>query len=238
MTTKSTRRGFIKGVAAVGGGAAMLGFAQAFGVSTASAAHNANDEPQTILNLAATAETLAATSYYYTLLNNPLDFDDRAILYLKYALSSEMYHLEFLSSAGGRSLADRFYVPAKFLSDRGTNIATFMAAETAFTGAYLAATRRFAELGNPRLAATTAQHAATEAEHLALTRDIGGLVPNPNGLPAPIYYNVSDAVPTLAPFLQGANGFVGPVPFPGADAINALLGNIQTTKVPVFLNVF
>ena len=239
MTTKqTTRRGFLRGAAGLAGGAAALSFAHTFGMGTAYAAHNANDEPQTILNLAATAETLAATSYYYTLRNNPIGFDAAAMTYLKYALSAELYHLEFLTGAGGRALAERFYVPEKFLSDRGTNIATFMAAETAFTGAYLAATRRFAELGNPRLAATTAQHAATEAEHLALTRDIGGLVPNPNGLPAPIYYNVSDAVPVLAPFLQGGSGFVGPVPFPGAEAIMQLLGDIQATKVPVFLNVF
>ncbi|HWQ15592.1 MAG TPA: twin-arginine translocation signal domain-containing protein [Roseiflexaceae bacterium] len=238
MTTLSTRRGFLKGVAAVGGGAAALGFAHAFGLQSASAAHNANDEPQTILNLAATAETLAVSAYYYTVLNNPLDFEAAAVAYLKLAMSAELYHLDFLTSAGGRALTDKFYVPEKFLSDRAMNTAIFTAAETAFVGAYLAATRRFAELGNPRLAATAAQHAASETEHLALLRDIGGLVPNPNGLPAPIYYNVSDAVPTLAPFLQGGSGFVGPVPFPGKDAVMQLAGDLQAVRVPVFLNVF
>jgi hypothetical protein len=239
MASMNSRRGFLKGAASLGAGAAALSFAQVFGVQTASAQlQDAQDAPQTILNLAATAETLAATSYYSTIMNNPLGFNRSELDILRYALSSELYHLEFLTSAGGRSLADRFYVPARFLSDKGVNTATFTTAETAFTGAYLAATRRFAELGNPRLAATTAQHAATEAEHLALSRMIGGQLPNPNGLPAPIYYNVSDAVPVLGPFLQGGSGFIGPVSFPGMDAIMRLLGNVQATKVPVFLNVF
>lgn len=238
MTRQTTRRGFLRGAAGLAGGATALSFAHAFGLNTVYAAHNASDEPQAILNLAATAETLASTAYYYTLLNNPLGLDAEDVEYFKFALSAEMYHLEFLSSAGGRALTDRFYVPEKFLSDKGVSSTTFQAAETAFVAAYLAATRRFAELGNPRLAATAAQHACSEAEHLALVRDAAGLLPNPNGLPAPIYYNVSDAVPTLAPFLQGGAGFVGPVPFPGADAVMKLLGDAQTAKVPVFLNVF
>jgi hypothetical protein len=37
-----------------------------------------------------------------------------------------------------------------------------------------------------------------------------------------IYYNVSHAVPTLAPFLQGASGFIGPVAYPGIDKVNAV----------------
>jgi hypothetical protein len=238
MTKTTSRRGFIKGAAALGGGAAALSFSHAFGLKDAYAAHDRMDDVATIANLAATAETLAATSYYYTILNNPLKLSNNAITYLKLAMSSELYHLKVLQSLGGRSLTDRFYTPDKFLSSLGVNTATFTAAETAFTGAYLAATRRFAELGNPRLAATTAQHAATEAEHLALQRLIGGQVPNPNALPAPIYYNVSDAVPVLGPFLQGGAGFVGPVPFPGEDAINALLGDLKAVEVPVFLNVF
>jgi hypothetical protein len=233
-----SRRGFMKGAAGIGGGIAAAGFAASFGMGSAFASHNANDEVSTIANLAATAETLAATSYYYTIMNNPHGFSDTELLYLKLAMSSELYHLAILQSLGGASLAAKFYVPEKFLSDKGVNTATFTAAETAFTGAYLAATRRFAELGNPRLAATTAQHAATEAEHLALSRQLGGFVPNPNGLPAPIFYNVSDAAPVLGPFLQGGTGFIGPVDFPGVDAINALLGDVQAIKVPTMLSVF
>jgi hypothetical protein len=235
--TAISRRNLLKGAAGVTGGLALASFANILGARDAFAAHDRMDDVATIANLAATAETLAATSYYYTILNNPLGFSANVIAYLKLAMSSELYHLKVLQSLGGASLASEFSTPATFLSNRNTNVQTFIAAETAFTGAYLAATRRFAELGNPRLAATTAQHAATEAEHLALTRLSGGLVPNPNALPAPIYYNVSDAVPTLAPFLQGGQGFAGPVPFPGEEAIMRLAG-VEAVPVPTMLGVF
>jgi hypothetical protein len=231
------RRTLLKGAAGVGGGLALASFSSLFGIKDAFAAHDRKDDVATIANLAATAETLAATSYYYTILNNPLGLNGAALNYFKLAMSAELYHLKVLQSLGGASLTSRFYVPEKFLSDMKVSTATFTAAETAFTAAYLAATRRFAELGNPRLAATTAQHAATEAEHLALQRLIGGEVPNPNALPAPIFYNVSDAVPVLGPFLQGGAGFIGPVEFPGEDAIRSLAG-VEAVPVPVFLNVF
>jgi len=228
----------------IGSGVAMASFSALFaGADDALAApiepfQDAQDSVATIANLAATAETLAATSYFGTLNLAGFSISDQARTYLKLALSSELYHLAILQSLGGRSLANQFYIPEKFLTDFAVNTATFIAAETAFTGAYLAATRRFAELGQPRLAGTTAQHAATEAEHLALTRLIGGFVPNPNGLPAPIYYNVSDAVGTLTPFLTGGPGWIGPVAFPGVDAINAFLGDTQAVKVPPFVAVF
>ena len=238
MTSNISRRGFMKTGAGLGGGIVVASFASMFGmVGTASASHDRMDDVATIANLAATAETLAATSYYNTIVNNPIGYSANVITYFKYALSAEIYHLEILESLGGKALASKFFVPAKFLSDLATNNATFEAAETAFTGAYLAATRRFAELGNPRLAATTAQHAATEAEHLALQRLSGGKLPNPNGLPAPIYYNVSDALPTLAPFLQGGAGFIGPVEFPGKDACKKVAG-VEALRVPTFLGVF
>lgn len=237
-----SRRAALKtGVAA----ASALGFAGLFGGAKGALAqeikpfaHDAMDDVQTILNLAATAETLAATSYFGTLNLAGFSISNEDRQYYQYALSSELYHLEFLQSAGGKQLATEFYIPADFLNSLDVNTQTFIAAETAFTGAYLAATRRFAELNQPRLAVTTAQHAATEAEHLALTRLVGGLLPNPNALPAPIYYNVSDAVPTLTPFLTGGEGFIGPVAFPGVDAIRAYLGDIEAQRVPVFVNLF
>jgi hypothetical protein len=242
MSTKNTslsRRSMLRGAAIGGGALGLLSFSQIFGLKSVSAAHDTMDDVQTIANLAATAETLAATSYYGTIAYaGDLGYSDADVAYFMLAMDAELYHLEVLQSLGGASLAQEFYVPAAFLSDKGTNVQTFIAAETAFTGAYLAATRRFAELGQPRLAATTAQHAATEAEHLALTRMTGGLIPNPNALPAAIYYNVSDAVPTLLPFLQGGEGFVGPVAFPGVDAIKAMLAGVEAQRLPTFLGVF
>jgi hypothetical protein len=230
----------LQAAAGVGGGLALAGFSQIFGLKTASAElQDAQDTPQTILNLAATAEALAVTAYYHAIVSDPLGASGGTLAYLKLALSAEAYHLDFLQSAGGATIASDVYLPEAFFSSASTCAATLVALEVAFTGAYLAATRRFAELGEPRLAATTAQHAASEAEHLALARLAGGLGPaNPNGLPAPIYYNVSDAVPTLVPFIQGAAGFVGPIGVPGPAAVRALTGSLEAARVPTFTQVF
>lgn len=235
ITKGFSRRGFIKGAAGIGGGAALASFAGAFGISTASAA---NDDTQTIANLAATAETLAVTFYYAAITSAKFSLSDEDVRYLRLAMDAEKYHLDILNSLGGKSLAQQFYVPANVLTDVNTFVKTGLAAETAFIGAYLAATRTFAEAGQGRLAATTAQHACSEAQHLTLIRDIAGLVPNDLGLPAPIYYNVSDAVPTLAPFLHGGSGFIGPVAYPTQDQYNAALAGVKTNRVPTFTMVF
>lgn len=237
-TLNISRRGLLKGAAGVAGGLAAASFAGAFGISAAQAAHNANDEPQTILNLAATAETLATTFYYAALTMAQFKVSDADAAYLRLALDAEKYHLDFLTANGGRPLATQFYVPANLLSDPALFVQVGANAETAFVGAYLAATRRFAELGQDRLAATTAQHACSEAQHLALIRDIGGLAPNNLALPLPIYYNVSDAVPTLAPFLQGGQGFIGPVAAPSAAQIQAALAGVRSDPTRPFTAVF
>ncbi|GAB4426447.1 MAG: ferritin-like domain-containing protein [Chloroflexi bacterium OHK40] len=233
-----SRRGLLKGAAGMTGGLAAASFAGLFGIKAAEAAHDRMDDAQTIVNLAATAETLATTFYYAALTAAQFEVSAEDVAYLKLALDAEKYHLDFLVSNGGASLTRQFYVPANLLSDPALFVQVGANAETAFVGAYLAATRRFAELGVPRLAATTAQHACSEAQHLALIREIGGFAPNNLALPLPIYYNVSDAVPTLAPFLQGGQGFIGPVTAPTAAQITAVLGGVKSDPTKPFTAVF
>jgi hypothetical protein len=239
-TTALTRRRMLQAAAGVGGGLAFAGLAQGLGLRAAQAQlQDAQDSPQTILNLAATAEALAITAYYHAIASNPLGASGDTLSYLKLALSAEQYHLAFLQSAGAELLTNQFYLPEAFFTEAAAAGETLVALETAFAAAYLAATRRFAELGEARLAATTAQHAASEVEHLALARLAGGsALANPNGLPAPIYYNVSDAVPTLVPFIQGATGFTTAIGLPGPAAVQALLDGVQAVPVPTFTQVF
>ena len=236
-TKKFSRRSFMKGTAGIGGGIAMASFASAFGMGSAQAAA-ANDDIQTIANLAATAETLAVTFYYSAITGAQFDVDAEDVEYLKLAMDAEQYHLDILGTLGGKSLTQQFYVPANVLSDPNVFIQTGLAAETAFVAAYLAATRRIAELGNGKLAATTAQHACSEAVHLSLIREIGGLTPNDLALNAAIYYNVSDAVPTLAPFLQGGKGFIGPVSYPTKAQFDAALGGVKATRAPAYATLY
>lgn len=237
-TLNISRRGLLKGATGLAGGIAAASFAGIFGVKAAEASHDASDTPQTILNLAATAESLATTFYYAAIMSAQFDLSDEDVAYLRLALDAEKYHLDFLTANGGQPLTTQFYVPATLLSDPAVFVQVGANAETAFVGAYLAATRRFAELGVPRLAATTAQHACSEAQHLALIRDIGGLLPNNLALPLPIYYNVSDAVPTLAPFLQGGQGFIGPVAAPSAAQITSALAGAKSDPSQPFTAVF
>jgi hypothetical protein len=242
MNTKKapaiSRRMMLKGAAGTAGGIAAAGFLDIFGLRNSAFAAAGDDSPETILNLAATAETLAVTFYYSLITAATFSLDEADVAYLKLAMDAEKYHLDFLTSAGGKSLATQFYVPANLLSDINVAVQTALAAETAFIGAYLAATRAFGDAGLGKLAATTAQHAASEAQHLVLLRDIAGLIPNDLGLPAPIYWNVSDAVPTLRPFLTGGTGFIGPVGFPSAAAYDAALGGLKTERVKPFVQAF
>jgi hypothetical protein len=74
------------------------------------------------------------------------------------------------------------------------------------------------------MAATTAQIAVTEQVHLALIRQLGGKLPNNVSLGQALYYNPSDALPTLQVFLEGGEGFQGPIEFPGDDVIFDFVG--------------
>jgi hypothetical protein len=235
--SRLSRRGFVKGAAGIGGGIVAASFAASFGMGSAQA-QAANDDIATIANLAATAETLAVTFYYAGITGAQFDLDAADVEYLKLAMDAEQYHLDILGSLGGKSLTQEFYVPANVLSDANVFVQTGLAAETAFVAAYLAATRRIGELGNGKLAATTAQHACSEAVHLSLIRDIAGLAPNDIALPAAIYYNVSDAVPTLAPFLKGGEGFIGPVKYPTKEMFDAALGGTKAIRPPAFATIY
>ena len=196
---------------------------------------------ETMFNLAATAETLACTHYYAALSSGIIEFQDLDIIYLKAALDAELQHLEFLKANGAAALTEEFYFPENNFTDLATFVAITEALETAFVGAYLAATRRAAELGSSLLAMTAAQVAAVEAQHLALIRVTGKLFP-PNGvtLAEAKFFNVSDAVPALQPFLQGGDGFLGPELYLGADAIRELVadGGVAPTLPATDPNAF
>lgn len=222
MNTLS-RRAFLKGGAVVTGTAA-AGFAGLFGYSRVFGQGD-GDDVATILNLAATAETLACTHYYSALAMGGIQWGEAQFAYLKAALDSELQHLEFLNANGGVSLVSEFFTPVGVYEDSATFASVTEIAETAFIAAYLAATRRAAELGDPLLATTASQVAGVEAQHLALVRQIGGSLPNHISLMRALIYNVSDAVPALQPFLEGGTGFEGPTSYPGAAVIREIVGN-------------
>jgi len=93
------RRTFLKGSALLASASA-LGWNGIFGLSRASAADG--DDIPTILNIAATAETLACT-HYYQALKSEIRFTDPQIAYIRAALEEEYIHLQFLNDNGGNA---------------------------------------------------------------------------------------------------------------------------------------
>jgi hypothetical protein len=231
------RRNFLKSAALLAG-ASTLGFGTMFGLNRASAADG--DSPQTIIDLAATAETFACT-HYHQALTSGLRFTKPQLDYLKAALEQELIHLEFLNANGAKALADSFFFPTGTFKSTKSFANVTAIAETVFVGAYLAATRRFAELGNSLLAATAAQVAVIEGQHLALVRQTGLELPNNVALGEPKFFNISEAVPVLQPVLDGVQGGLGPmekasVKYPGPDAIRKVVGRSNLAPVKAFVD--
>ena len=218
-----SRRDLLKGGIIAGGAIGAASFADLFGYNDVFAQSDGNDDIATIVSLAATAETFACTHYYQVLTDSTIALTPIEISSLKGFLDAELQHLEFLNANGGETLVSEFYAPENVFNDREQFSMITETAEFAFIGAYLAAVRRISELGNPLLATVAAQVAAVEQEHLSLVRQIGGRRPNNQSLARAAFFNTSDVVPVLQPFLEGAENFVGPIAFPGADAIRDII---------------
>ncbi len=227
------RRGFLKSGALLAA-ASTFGFGAMFGVTRAAD----GDDVATILTVAATAETFACT-HYYQALNSKIKFTTVQLAYIRAALEQELIHLEYLNVHGGKALQDKFYLPKGAFNTVGSFGTVSAIAETVFVGAYLAATRRFSELGNPLLAATAAQIAVIEGQHLALVRQAASELPNNIAFGEPAFYNVSDAVAAVKPLLTGEGDALGPmdkttVAYPGAEAIRKLIGKSALSPVKPF----
>jgi hypothetical protein len=234
--SKLSRRSILKG-SAVAAGASALSFGGLFGYS-AVFGQSDGDDPQTILNLAVTAETFACT-HYFNAINSAADLalSGDELTQLRAFLDAELKHKQFLEANGAVALATEFFVPEELFSNRRVFVETTNTAENWFVAAYLAATRRFAELGESLLAATTAQVMGVEAEHQALIRQMGGLLPSFQTLKEPLFYNTSEVAPLFQPFLEGADGFVGPAAYPGDDAIAELVGGDTVITVTPFVQL-
>ncbi|MBX3065624.1 MAG: ferritin-like domain-containing protein [Anaerolineae bacterium] len=233
--TSVSRRNFLKGSAVVAG-ASTFGFVQLFGYDRLTARAQEGDSVELMLNLAATAETLACTHYHAVLTDSNIALTPAEVSYLKSALDTELQHLEFLNANKARSVADEFYFPRNVYTDRDQFSMITEQAEMAFVAAYLASVRRIAELGNPLLAATAAQVAVTEQVHLALIRQIGGRVPNHVSLGQALFMNTSEALPVLQGFLEGGADFAGPRKFPGAEAIRSVVNTDGVMPVKPFVD--
>jgi hypothetical protein len=223
MTKELSRRTVLKG-------SALAALTSLFGFNVAAYAQDGDDDTQTIINLAATAE-LFATTHYLAGINGAeaMGLDPVQVDYLKTGFLAEQDHLDLLRSLGAEPVVTEFYVPEGLFEDKALFSEITEVAETIFVAAYLAATRIFTAAGAPQFAVTTAQIAAVEAEHRALVRQIGGRLANNISYGQYQFDNVSDAVPLLQPFLDGSGeGFVGPVSPPAEDDIAAIRAEAES----------
>ncbi|GAC1321544.1 MAG: hypothetical protein NVSMB22_07230 [Chloroflexota bacterium] len=171
FNARRTRRTFLQGAAATGVAATGIGLL----TQTAGAQAQPADTIATILNVAATAETLAVT-FYTNGVNNAqaLGLTGGALNDIKAALIEEQIHLNFFVANGGKAAAQTFSFPkgpATF-TDIGTFISTQQQLEGVFDSAFIAASYEFVQLGHPELARIAVQIAMIESEHRALGRDI------------------------------------------------------------------
>jgi len=161
--------------------------------------------------MAATSERLVTAFYQAALGGAAFHIDGKARTQLRMAMDAERGHLRAVRPLGGTALQQRFYLPDRLLQDASVFVDTGLKLEPTLAGAYLAATRQFAELGQPVLAATAAALGASEAQYLILLGHLAGLSPDDLTLSTPSFRRASDALPVLAPFLTGGAGFFGPV---------------------------
>jgi len=221
LSSSLSRRTLLKGGAAMGAATifnSVFGFSRVLGQDMA-----ADDDLQTIINLAATAE-LFATTHYLAAINGDLGLAEAQVNYLKAGFLAEQDHYELLVGLGAKPVVTEFYVPETLFSDQALFSTITEVAETTFVAAYLAAVRIWSKSEETTpFAVTAAQIAAVEAEHRALVRQIGGRLANNTSYAQYTAFNVSSVVPVLQPFLDGSGeGFIGPVAPPTADDIAAV----------------
>ncbi len=169
-----TRRQLVAGAAATLGGMGLLSLPGA-----AHAQESGNNNPQTILNVAATAEVLA------TIVNTigaekrlGLQRNQQTHRNIRSAAREELIHYNVLVASGGKALTKRIWVPDSVFRDSLELLQTLQAGDQVFVNAYLIATRTFGNAGNGRLATVAAEFMGVEAVHRALARQSLGLLGN------------------------------------------------------------
>ncbi len=217
------KRGAVTGATVAGVGAVFASSADAAGCS---------ETEQQIIDIAAIAEALAVTTYYWGITRpqvfGKLDADDRP--YLQGGLSAEKAHLDTLIGAGAHTPQHVFHFPpGTFASPMGW-AGVVETLERAFVSAYGAAVTRFSALGNDAMANLSARILGVEAEHRALAREIlGKALPNNVILEPALFTCVSEAATALTPFLNGSQGFTVSQPMPSDSQITKAIGNHPAT---------
>ena len=239
----ATRRAIINGAAGLAGSVALLGalggVAEAKSTKAGWWHHTKGDDPQTILNIAATAEVLA--TIVNTVGYQKVSLDAVTKRNVGAAAREELMHYNVLTSLGAKPLTKKIWVPDAVFANASGLLNTLQVGDQIFVNAYLIATKRFAQLHKPDYAVIAAEFMGVEAVHRALARQSLGLLGNDRvfmkynqvesapGAPnvgTPGFVRIADAAAQLqaAGFGFGAKG-AGPGAFYDFDAISATTPN-------------
>jgi len=195
----STRKGFLKGAAVAGVGAASVG-----GLSPAAAFAKAKKKGVTrndlaILKAAQIAEALAVTTYTNIINLAPffknLPDDDQG--YLKAAVNEEMSHYLLEESLTKKPTPfTMFYYPPTMFTDAQTTLNILVTLEDAFIAAYLIGVRNFS---TPDLRVTAARIMGIESDHRTLARVLGPDVASADGGPLSTITGIQKSAESVDP---------------------------------------
>lgn len=188
-----TRRKLVATGAASLGSLGVLGLV---GDDAWSAAASKND-PQTILNVAATAEVLATivNTVGPEKLVNQLDAVTRRNV--EAAAREELIHYNVLVASGAKPLTKKIWVPDAVFADRTGLLTTLEAGDQIFINAYLIGTTAFARAKKAKLARFTGEFMGAEAVHRALARQSLGKLGNDRVFMKYSFTNILTAVSKL-----------------------------------------
>ena len=203
----STRRKFVGGAAGTLGGMGLLGLSS---TPSALAAMGKND-PQTILNVAATAEVLA--TIVNTVGAETVSLDSVTRANVEAAAYEELVHYKVLRSIGGRPATKKIWIPdAVFASSTGL-LSTLVAGDQIFINAYLIGTTAFGDAGKGKFARYAAEFMGAEAVHRALALQSLGQLGNDRAFMKYKFTGINHAVKLL---LKAGFGFGKEGAGPGA----------------------
>lgn len=213
--TAATRRQLVAGAAAALGTMGAVSWARDAGAAAKKNAPVAPNTPETILNIAATAEVLA--TIVNTIGAENVGLDTTTLANVRAAAAEEKIHYQTLTSKtiGAVPVTKRIWVPDEVFASAENLLKTLVVGDQVFINAYLLAGTVFARqggLGNAKLSRYAAEFMGVEAVHRALSLQSLGRLGNDRafmkfGQKEPVtglattgtggFYKITDAVTIL-----------------------------------------
>jgi hypothetical protein len=211
----ATRRQLVAGAGAALGTLGVLGWARDAEAALPKAAASPPNTPQTIVNVAATAEVLA--TIVNTVGAERVALDPVTLANVRAAATEEKIHFEALTSStvGAKPVTKRIWVPDEVFASAENLLTTLVVGDQVFINAYLLAGTVFARAGGSsgsKFARYAAEFMGVEAVHRALALQSLGRLGNDRafmkfgqkeevgGLPTTAsggFYKITDAVTIL-----------------------------------------